>query len=164
MLHRAKKSLRLTIFIGLILLLKLLRCSVKICTSCCHFKWQDLSEHEIPVSTGLFLALDKQDESLFLLFLLWQVGIYIYHQICIGLSYCDSCIARKKWWKKRAITFVANPAFGGRGQGIRRSGKHSAFDSTLGYPGEGWKDKLLSMATWLSLKPLRCSVKICKSC
>ena len=50
------------------------------------------------------------------------------------------------------IIFVGNPAFGGRGPGIRRGmrrkRKNTNFDSTLGYPGEGWKDKLLSMATW----------------
>ena len=165
MLHNVRKSLQLTIFIGLILLLKLLSCSIEFCKSCLHFGWRHLSENEIPASAGLYLALDVQDGTLILLlFLLWLVGIFVYHQICISLAYCDFCVAHTQWRKKRAITFVANPAFGGRGQEIRRSRKHSAFDSTLGYPGEGWKDKLLSMATWLSLKPLRCSVKICKSC
>ena len=50
--------------------------------------------------------------------------------------------------KRYHATFTSNPAFGGRGQGIcltfRKNGR--TFDSTLGFPGEGWNP--LRLATW----------------
>ena len=45
----------------------------------------------------------------------------------------------------RRPRFVGNPAFGGRGPPYVVSG-YKIFDSTLGYPGEGWAK--LSFATW----------------
>ena len=53
------------------------------------------------------------------------------------------------------IVCVVSPAFGGRGRGVWRTiklktSKDGMFDTTLGYPGEGWsaKNKFLSMTTW----------------
>ena len=58
MLHNAKKSLLLTIFIDLILLLKLVHCSIKVFESFYHFICQYLIEHEIPVSIRPELVLN----------------------------------------------------------------------------------------------------------
>ena len=53
------------------------------------------------------------------------------------------------------IAHVGNPAFGGRGAGIYRvklGGRFACkeFDSTCGFPGEGWSNRfpLMKMATW----------------
>ena len=73
---------------------------------------------------------------------------------------------RKRW---RGVWHVGNPAFGGRGAGIWRrhckTNARLAFDSTLGFPGEGWSSKFpnLHMATW-NTRSLTCErFEYCKS-
>ena len=56
----------------------------------------------------------------------------------------------------KAIFILCNPAFGGRGSGIIRSmvssnlAQQRQFDSTKGFPGEGWSKNFpqLTLATW----------------
>ena len=57
--------------------------------------------------------------------------------------------------KHETIPETRNPAFGGRGPGLLSRAKNNVqstylFDSTRGYPGEGWSNKfpLLTMVTW----------------
>ena len=66
------------------------------------------------------------------------------------LLYVKTCFVAKRK-RNHDNVFVGNPAFGGRGSGVHRKSKrkkvcNKCFDSTLGYPGEGWAT--LRIATW----------------
>ena len=71
-------------------------------------------------------------------------------------SQTDLCMlpSRKKY---TGPVWYSNPAFGGRGTGVAhscvkncRKGAYREFDSTLGFPGEGWSEDHpnLKFATW----------------
>ena len=74
-----------------------------------------------------------------------QVLRFFYSILMLHDAATGSHLAKKS---REQFVFVGNPAFGDRGQGIRRNLRSSnkSFDATLGFPGEGWS--FLSMATW----------------
>ena len=77
-------------------------------------------------------------------------GIYLF---LFALSYLGTYENSIFLGHLEAIYETRNPAFGGRGPGILsriRQSKTREFDSTKGFPGEGWSAKfpLLKVATW----------------
>ena len=72
-----------------------------------------------------------------------------------NLSFTDFLLSST--YKRQELVIVqiiveGNLAFGGRGSGVRwkKQSKNplDKFNSTLGFPGEGWKFKFLSVTTW----------------
>ena len=128
---------------GKIIMLLIMGCLTAICKFCSRqMRYYRLREILAFVVIGFFIILHS-----------WGVLLpaimlrdYIQQQVLrFGLSLLGSHAGTKSL---RQRVFVGNPAFGGRGQGIRRKlrGGNKTFDSTLGFPGEGWDQ--LSMATW----------------
>ena len=226
-LHDAKKSLKLNIIYGMILLLQFLCYLTPIVGSFCHF-WQQFSMTVVCTSVRIKNVLMQQNEVILLLFLLRLLCItlctqflhlalmgmvimlsaprivaYLLHffilrhrrimwtgaklvanvfmaalfhlmeheeiifplvraallvTTCIttSLLLClhDGMMACGPHTEKRPEIFTGNPAFGGRGPGVRRVKKRKTskkrkgriFDSTRGFPGEGWAQ--LRFATW----------------
>ena len=72
---------------------------------------------------------------------------FITEQVSCLKSFMYGLMVNKKI-RQQPFVFTSNPAFGGRGEGVRRTlrGGNKTFDATLGFPGEGWEQ--LSMATW----------------
>ena len=98
--------------------------------------------------TITFLYLLEHEENIFPLV---RAALYVAKYIIIFLISClrDGMLACGAYDGKRLLIFVGNPAFGGRGPGIVRNkgnNKNKTFDSTLGFPGEGWAP--LRFATW----------------
>ena len=78
-----------------------------------------------------------------LIFAAKYVILILYQCICDGVRACNICNGI------RLTVFIGNPAFGGRGAGVRRRSrrrKGRSFDATLGFPGEGWAR--LRFGTW----------------
>ena len=101
-------------------------------------------------ATAVLLYLLEHEEMIFPL-----VRAALSVALCISnylfLCLYDGMMACGTFDPKRVTIFTGNPAFGGRGAGIRRKkrrkrGRHKTFDSTLGFPGEGWAQ--LRLATW----------------
>ena len=78
-----------------------------------------------------------------LIFAAKYVILILYQCICDGVRACNICNGI------RLTVFIGNPAFGGRGAGVRRRSRRRKgrnFDATLGFPGEGWAR--LRFGTW----------------
>ena len=76
-------------------------------------------------------------------------------QLKTKLSCLFSLLCTQNTRRIWSCVHVGNPAFGQRGTGIRRAARRKTranpqykFDSSLGYPGEGWST--LRFATWNS--------------
>ena len=70
------------------------------------------------------------------LLVLTCIAANLFYIVCVDILACDVCNSH------RITVFVGNPAFGGRGPGVRLNkkrgcGNDKEFDSTLGFPGEG---------------------------
>lgn len=112
----------------------------------------------VSVSAGILFVL-------FWNFFLWRLRIEtVWNRLCFCIclilialanygTYANSCFLRRSYvihWQ------IQNPAFGGRGSGIlicagcTKVYSQYDFDSTYGFPGEGWSSKfpLFTMATW----------------
>ena len=125
---------------GKLIMLLLTKCLAVICRNCAYqLRYYRFWELLALVQIGLLLVL-KCWGVLSLADILTNFGrqqVSRLHFLLFGVR------------KIRQLVFVGNPAFGGRGTGIRRTlrcGNNKKFDSTLGFPGEGWAT--LSLATW----------------
>ena len=130
------------IIVGKLIMLLLVTCPAVIFKSCGRLmRYYRLSAMLQFAWMGLLLILHSWE----LLLPAKILGDYVKQQV---LCFLISLLRSKSGMRMRQQVFVGNPAFGGRGQGIRRKlrGGNKTFDSTLGFPGEGWAQ--LSMATW----------------
>ena len=97
----------------------------------------------VPLSWGMYLAIEPKASALVLLYSILGSGFNWYLEfvfLCCALIALSNKPKRRRRWLQ-----TGNLAFGGRGVGIWRSKrrrKGRLFDSTLGYPGEGWSSTL----------------------
>ena len=142
MLRRAQHGVFCAVWWLPILLLVFLHAYVQDSVSNCCFYYRVL----IPISVGLSLILWNRAFKLspwsYLLLLVHcalKKNLY-FHSACFPDT-ANSKRSNRKY--KRA--YYGNLAFGGRGPPYVVRG-YRVFDSTLGYPGEGWAE--LTVATW----------------
>ena len=128
---------------GRFIMLLSMGCLTAICKTCCYqLRYYRLRELLKLAMLGLFLILVFCE----VLPLIDVLDKSVRQQVSNLGSYLLGPNVTNR--RTRQLVFVGNPAFGGRGQGVRRTlrGGNKTFDTTLGYPGEGWAQ--LSMATW----------------
>ena len=159
MLHSAEKSLSSFRFLVIRILINFLCCSVKVCKSYCQFSWCGDCELLFPIPSGIVLASRRWDELLVLLFLLSSLANLFFQQkwylalinIFENIAYAKTC--KDKWqlrlnrrrhkFRRRRQSRLDTTRLFARFLLQRRS---RLFDSSLGFPGEGWNS--LRMATW----------------
>ena len=159
MLHSVEKSLSSSHFLVIRILINFLCCSVNVCKSYCRFSWCSDCKLLFPVPSGIILASRQWDELFVLLFLLSSMGNLFFQQkrylvllyIFENITYVKTC--KDKWQlrldrrhnklRRRRRSRLETKRLIARFIMQRRS---KLFDSSLGFPGEGWGS--LRMATW----------------
>ena len=162
MLHRAEKSLSSIHLWVTRILIHFLCCSTHICKSSCQLIWQIDCELLFPIPPGIFLASKQLDEICILLFLLSSLGytisqqqlynlfVYIFENVAFEKTRKNELQMRrrrhlKKLLRRRCARFARERKIAKTRLSILTQWQ-KLFDSTLGYPGEGWE--FLKMATW----------------
>ena len=186
MIQRAEKSLSSFYLWVIRLLVNFLCCSSSICKCFCQISWQCNCELLFPVPSGALLTWKQWDEFLILLFLLSSLGNTITQQQWYNLfAYVFENIAYKKasknalqicqrhrfrkFLRRRRARLVRNRKIE-KFNSVARQELANCFNSTLGFPGEGWgtlmKGSLLSfckMATRILLIILCCAIQPSKT-
>ena len=112
------------------------------------WKYVFLSLMHLMLQTTSLMEMDELTALLIIMF-----DIITQQFLTLLKNLCE--ILHRKEGRMRLATSEENPALGGRGPGIQRSftktmlhkiRRQQKFDSTLGFPGEGWGT--LKMATW----------------